>query len=145
MQDAPGTPPLASWGSRVGAYVIDYLIGVAAFVVLFAIAAGLEAAGVPTAGFIPFSGGAFLSIWLIPAITMARTNGQTIGKRALRIRVVRTSGAPTGFGWSLLREGPVKAVLAMLLVVDQLWPLWDRENRALHDMVVKSRVVRDRP
>ena len=26
---------------------------------------------------------------------------------------------------------------------DALWPLWDDENRALHDFVVNSRVVRD--
>jgi uncharacterized RDD family membrane protein YckC len=31
--------------------------------------------------------------------------------------------------------------LAWLL--DILWPLWDEENRALHDFVVNTRVVRD--
>jgi len=27
-------------------------------------------------------------------------------------------------------------------VVDNLWPLWDEENRALHDFVVNSRVIK---
>ena len=49
-----------------------------------------------------------------------------------------------GFWWSLLREWPVKSLLNLLLVLDQLWPLWDRENRAIHDMIVGSRVVADR-
>jgi len=40
----------------------------------------------------------------------------------------------------LLRELPVKAILTLTIVLDQLWPLWDRENRALHDIVVNSRV-----
>ena len=145
MQEAPAGRPFASWGSRVGAYVIDTSIAGAAYVVLFLIAAGLDLAGAPLLVFIPFSGGGVLVFWLLPAIFMARTNGQTIGKRALGIRVVRTSGATTGFGWSLAREGPVKFLLSLLFVVDQLWPLWDRENRALHDFVVRSRVVREQP
>ena len=28
-------------------------------------------------------------------------------------------------------------------LVDVLWPLWDEENRALHDFVVNTRVVKD--
>ena len=28
-------------------------------------------------------------------------------------------------------------------LIDDLWPLWDEEHRALHDMVVDSRVIRD--
>jgi uncharacterized RDD family membrane protein YckC len=138
----PGAgPTFAGWGSRVGAYVVDYSIAGAIYFVSFMIAAGLDAAGAPLAIFIPFSGGGVLVFWLLPAIWMARTNGQTIGKRALGIRVVRTSGARTGFGWSLLREGPVKLLLSLLFFVDQLWPLWDRENRAVHDFVMRSRVV----
>jgi hypothetical protein len=27
-------------------------------------------------------------------------------------------------------------------LLDNLWPLWDDENRALHDMVVKTHVIR---
>ena len=28
-------------------------------------------------------------------------------------------------------------------LVDVLWPLWDDENRALHDFVVDTRTVKD--
>jgi hypothetical protein len=28
---------------------------------------------------------------------------------------------------------------------DCLWPLWDKQNRALHDMVVDSRVIHSNP
>jgi hypothetical protein len=27
-------------------------------------------------------------------------------------------------------------------LVDVLWPLWDEENRALHDFIVNTRTVR---
>lgn len=35
----------------------------------------------------------------------------------------------------------MKLLLTLLLVVDYFWPLWDRENRALHDFVMGSRVI----
>ena len=139
------TAEAAGWWSRVGATLIDSLVGVAAFAVLFGIAALLDAAGVPTLLFLPFSVGGILALWVIPAIWMARTNGRTIGKRAAGIRVVRVSGAPTTLGWSLLREVLVKGVLSLLIVLDPLWALWDRENRTLHDIVAGSRVLRERP
>jgi uncharacterized RDD family membrane protein YckC len=88
---------------------------------------------------------------LYAPLVMARTNGQTLGKMAVRIRVIRTSGEPMDFGWSALREVGVKTfgvtiantfTFGLAGVVDVLWPLWDDENRALHDYAVQTRVVR---
>jgi uncharacterized RDD family membrane protein YckC len=83
---------------------------------------------------------------------MARTNGRTLGKLALRLRVVRVDGEPMTFGRAALREAGIKVVLftlifgvitaGVLLVIDALWPLWDGERRALHDMLARTRVVR---
>lgn len=36
----------------------------------------------------------------------------------------------------------VMVVLYLGTLVNYLWPLWDKENRALHDMVASTRVVR---
>ena len=56
------------------------------------------------------------------------------------------------FGYAMLREVAVKALLFGILssltaglasLLDVLWPLWDDENRALHDFIVNSRVVQD--
>jgi uncharacterized RDD family membrane protein YckC len=30
----------------------------------------------------------------------------------------------------------------ILFPLDSLWPLWDKENRAIHDMLARTRVVR---
>lgn len=132
---------LAEWGSRVFAAIVDTVLSFCAFGVLFGIAAGLQAAGAPPVLYVPFSAGGLLSLWLLPAITMAVTNGQSPGKKAARIRVVRTNGKRATLPWCVLREWPVEALLLFTVLLDQLWPLWDRENRALHDMVVGSRVV----
>jgi uncharacterized RDD family membrane protein YckC len=82
---------------------------------------------------------------------MARTNGKTWGRMAMNIRVVRTSGEPISFGFAMIREVLVKVVLFWIFgiftaglagLVDHLWPLWDEENRALHDFIVSTRVVK---
>ena len=78
-------------------------------------------------------------------------NGQTWGKQALGITVVRDNGEAMGFGWAALREWVVKGLLVSIAssiipfipwLLDNLWPLWDDENRALHDFVVNTRVVK---
>jgi uncharacterized RDD family membrane protein YckC len=82
---------------------------------------------------------------------MARTNGQTLGRKATDIRVIRTDGRPITFGFAMLREVVVKTLLfgvvggmtvGIAQLVDVLWPLWDEENRALHDFIVNTRTVR---
>jgi uncharacterized RDD family membrane protein YckC len=134
---------LGGWWSRVFATMLDIVASSFVCAVLLGIAAALQAAGAPKAAYIPFSASGFLSLWLLPAITMVVTNGQSPGKMATHLRVVRTNGKPTNLPWSILREWPVKAILFVLIpFLDYLWPLWDRENRALHDMAVRSRVVR---
>jgi uncharacterized RDD family membrane protein YckC len=71
---------------------------------------------------------------------------------ATGIRVVRANGQPITFGFAMLREVAVKALLFGLAgsltfglanLADVLWPLWDDENRALHDFLVDTRTVRD--
>ena len=77
-------------------------------------------------------------------------NGQTWGKQLLGIRVVRTNGVPMDFIQSALREALVKGLalgVASSIIpfipylLDVLWPLWDDENRAIHDFIVDTRVV----
>lgn len=93
----------------------------------------------------------FFTGLLYAPITMALWHGATPGKRLFRIRVVREDGRDLGFGWSFVREPLIKGVLIgavggsvffVVPLVNYLWPLWDRECRAGHDMLAKTRVVR---
>jgi uncharacterized RDD family membrane protein YckC len=75
-------------------------------------------------------------------------DGMTLGKQALRIRVVTLAGEPVGLGRAFGRE-LVKAVFGItgiLYVIDVLWPLGQSQKRALHDLIAGTRVVvtRDR-
>src|SRR6476646_1119404 len=82
-----------------------------------------------------------------------RHNGQTWGKQALSIRVIHDSGAAVDLGTALLREVVVKLVILSALgfvpivgsfasLVWYLWPLWDASNRAPHDMIAHTHVVK---
>ena len=93
-------------------------------------------------------------VFIYAPVLMARegqSNGQTWGKQMLGIRVVRDNGQPMSFGWAALREIAVKGLLVAIAssiipvipwFLNYLWPLWDDENRALHDMVFSTHVVR---
>jgi uncharacterized RDD family membrane protein YckC len=148
--------PLASWGSRVGATLIDWLILLVPVVILTIIVVGI-AAGSDTGAIVTGALGllAYLIVVLAYApVLMARegaNNGQTWGKQMIGIRVVRDTGEPMNFGWSALREIAVKGLLVGLAssiiplipwLLNYLWPLWDDQNRALHDIVCSTHVVR---
>jgi uncharacterized RDD family membrane protein YckC len=83
-------------------------------------------------------------------LMLTATNGRTLGRMAVGIRVVRVDGRPMTFGRAVLREIAVKGVIwlvagatfGIVWLVDVLWPLWDEENRALHDFPCGTRTVR---
>ena len=140
---------LASWGQRVGASAINYglrLLG--AIPGIAALVAGSEGTAILL----------FVAAWiwafvLLSPLFMMRgggRNGQSPGKQLVGIRVVREDGQPITFGWALLREVAVKSLLfegvggfifLLPTLLNYLWPLWDEQDRALHDMIVSSRVV----
>jgi uncharacterized RDD family membrane protein YckC len=148
--------PLASWGTRFGAQVIDWLVLLVPVVVLAvivgAIAFGSDTGAIVTAivGFLAYLVAAFLYAPMLMAREGAH-NGQTWGKQILGIRVVRDSGEPFSFGSAAVREIVVKGLgvgIASSIIpfipflLNYLWPLWDDEDRAVHDMVVSTHVMR---
>ena len=95
-----------------------------------------------------------LAVLFYAPLLMARDgerNGQTLGKQIVSIRVTRDNGQPFDLGSAMVREVVVKSLLFGVVgsffagiptLVDYLWPLWDDQNRALHDMVVSTHVMR---
>jgi uncharacterized RDD family membrane protein YckC len=157
-----GRPALSGWWRRVGAAVLDGLIvGIGAAVLFVAITAPFSIGffANDTVGVVALLVGALLAVgcvavvaFLYAPLLMARTNGQTLGRMAVGIRVVRAGGQPMTFWFAMLREVVVKTLLfgivssftfGLASLLDVLWPLWDEENRALHDFVVNTRVIVD--
>jgi uncharacterized RDD family membrane protein YckC len=156
-----GRHVLAGWWSRVGAAVIDgIIVGIGGLVLLVAITAPFSIGFFASddVGVVSIVVGllfatlcvAIVALLYAPAM-MARTNGQTLGRMVLGIRVVRAKGQPMTFGFAMLREVAVKTLLfgiassltaGLASLLDVLWPLWDEENRALHDFIVDTRVIK---
>lgn len=148
--------PLSGWWSRVAAQIIDSLIltvpVIVLTVVVIAIASGSEV-GAVVIGIIVFLAYIVAALFYAPVL-MKRPgphNGQTLGKQAMSITVVRDTGEEIGLGYGFLREIVIKWLLfgvvggfffSIPTLVNYLWPLWDDENRALHDMLAKSHVIK---
>lgn len=150
---------LSGWWRRVGASVVDFLL------LFIPITIFVEAAGLgPDAAPDDYSLSANLDlVGMILSLvassvyfmwTMSAWNGQTVGKRVTGIRVVREDGTPVTAAFAFNRQTLVIGILfgwlAILLLyiptfLNYLWPLWDDKHQALHDKIVKSRVVREQP
>lgn len=159
---------LASWGIRAGAWALDLLVEIGLLILVF-VPGGVVAAttdgGAAGVVLLILGGIAALVVWTLyrPSFMQRQgaRNGQTLGKQWVGIRVVRVKGERMGWGWSLLREVVLKQIalwvassiaggLTFFLLglggiapylANYLWPLWDDQNRAVHDMVAETRVV----
>jgi uncharacterized RDD family membrane protein YckC len=153
---------LAGWWSRVAATLIDgIVIGVGALLVMLIFGSAFSVgffdgedsgAGAVVAGLLIGIVSTSIIALLYAPLFMARTNGRTLGRMAVGNRVVRANGQEMTFGVAVVREVVVKTLLFGIIgsltigiasLVDVLWPLWDDENRALHDFVVDTRTVKD--
>jgi len=74
------------------------------------------------------------------ALMLLKRNGQTIGKMALQIRVVRVDGSPLSKREAWLRP-VVRVFTAMLCFADYFPALFPAERTAIHDMAANTRVV----
>jgi len=145
----------------VGARLIDGLLALVCWIAVgaalggigYAISGEMDSVATWVGGIVGLSIGYFVFLFFSPVLMARSKTGQTPGKKAFNIRVIRTSGEPMEFGWSALREVGVKhfalnfasaATGGLAGLADYLWPLWDAENRALHDFICQTRVVRSK-
>ena len=121
--------------------------------VVIGIAAGASAGWITHAGGIGSAVG--FAAWLLAALFLpmacmfrgGQRRGQTFGKQALAIRVVDLRGMPVEGGTIVLREVVGKWLPGLITsgfytLADDLWPLWDPRNQALHDKIASTLVVR---
>ena len=161
---APAQGQLAGWGARLGAYVIDGLIVVVPALILLAILGGgvlASSEGDSDTGVAAFVGALLLTLLVVAIVAFiyapilmkreGERNGQTWGKQFLGIRAVRDNGQAWTFGSAALREVVLKNLavgIASSIIpiipwfLNFFWPLWDDQNRALHDMAASSHVVK---
>lgn len=162
----PGMPPLAGWGARLGATLLDglmfYLVpsglviaGYTQFTVKLAERwkdcddAGIPRDSCPN----PHISGGSVSMILIGGLLSLvvmlflcyreGTTGQTPGKKIVGIRLLREyDGATLGFGLAFGRR-LLHFIDGLPCYLGYLWPLWDDKKQTFADKMVHTVVIRD--
>lgn len=153
-------PPLASWGRRGVAAIVDLLLFFACMIPagLMAVVAGTidETVGLPDAVsavlFVLFIGlliaGAVVS--LVNQSWQQGKRGQSWGKQVMGIRLVRERdlrppGGGVGVARYAVRTALGNATCGLYSVVTLLAPLWDERNRTFDDRIVQTLVIHPSP
>lgn len=123
-----GLFPLASFGQRAVAWLIDLVILASINELLFRVNAK-EANGIC----------ALLDFGYM-VLLLGGPYGQTIGAKVMKIRVVSLDGKPLGYLRATARYF-LASVSAILLGLGYLWMLRDKRNQTLHDKVAGSLVI----
>lgn len=68
--------------------------------------------------------------------------GQTPGKMALRIKVIRRNGQALGYPRAAFREVPAKFISGIIFGIGYLMIAFDDQKQGLHDRIVDSYVIK---
>jgi uncharacterized RDD family membrane protein YckC len=138
--------PLASWGRRAGGWFVDLLVYFGALVV--SVLAGLPTEDPDTGEVSDAAAVLIVVVWFLGPILYAWLMigrwGQTLGKMAVGIRVLRSEDSlPVSYPRALGRAASVwiLGLLFIPLLLAYLWPLWDRRNQTLYDKMASTIVV----
>jgi uncharacterized RDD family membrane protein YckC len=144
-----------SWIQRVGALIVD---GIPSLVIGgvglgIAVATGTNACVADSEGYggsctSAFSGAGIATTFLASLLVLVYslwnwgyrqgTTGSTIGKSALKFKVIsEATGQPIGFGMSLVRQ-LVHVVDGAICYIGYLFPLWDAKRQTLADKIMST-------
>jgi uncharacterized RDD family membrane protein YckC len=158
---AQGAPAAyASWFQRVGAFLIDQLLGAVAMIPYYIgavmAASTVETTTDPVTGELTTTGGGasgialvlmFLGVALAIAyfvwnycLKQGRT-GYTVGKGVLGIKLIKQdTGQPMGAGLSFVRQ-IAHIVDAIPCYLGYFWPLWDSKRQTFADKIMSTVVI----
>jgi uncharacterized RDD family membrane protein YckC len=148
VADAPvASGDLAERGTRLAAAIVDSITVMIFYIPVIVVASSTSAKGNDANWAFALAGFAILAVLATNAVMLHR-RGQTIGKRLLGIKVVRSDGSRAGLGRIVaLRLLPV-TLLGMIPLVGPVLGLLDAmlifrdSRRCLHDQFADTIVVR---
>lgn len=134
--------PKAGFWMRVVATMLDALL---VFVLQFVLGFLLAAAGVAAGFGEEISGLIMLFGYLLSFayyIVFTGYCGQTPGKMALRIKVIRTNGSQISYGRAAFREVVAKFISGIILGIGYLMVAFDEQKQGLHDRMSDTYVIK---
>ena len=145
---------LADRGTRLGAAILDGLIGFGMIYVPFLIAmfgqGGFDGEATTEEGLSPIAIVGFVLMligfvaWCWLTILYVKRNGQSIAKKLLNIKVVRSDGSPASLGRIFWLRNVVNGLLGIIPLyglVDILF-IFGETRQCLHDKIADTIVVR---
>lgn len=134
----------AHLGRRFLALIVDAIVvGIPTRVITGAFQAGMFFIKNPVFPFVAMGFAIIVSMAaniIYEALMLLKRNGQTIGKQALQIRVVRVDGSPLSPREAWLRP-VVRIFTAALCAADYFPAFFTTEKTAIHDMAAGTRVI----
>ena len=94
---------------------------------------------------VPFFGGRLVGPFvgaLYSILLWVNWNGQTLGKKAMGIKVVKEDGKPLGYSEAVVRY--VGYIISIIpLGLGYFWVIWDEKKQGFHDKIAKTLVVKE--
>lgn len=142
----------AEWITRVASEAIDSVAWPVAFLPLvigIGVGAGVGGAGFAVLALI----GVVVTIAALVWVASKYQNGQSVGKRVMGTQVVSANdGTPLNWAFNLivrtiLVKGLAIGIVSSLtfyifMLINFLWPLWDKNQQAVHDKMVNTYVIK---
>ncbi len=142
--------PLASWGKRVGSFLLDMLIAYVPGLVGYLVSLVFTRAGARSDNtamlaigalftVIGSAGSLCVTVWNLGY--RQGTTGMSLGKSAMHLRLVgEQTGRPIGFGLAFLRQ-IAHTIDSLTCYIGFLFPLWDVKRQTLADKVMGTLVL----
>jgi len=145
--DAPDRIPKAGFWIRLVAALIDaFLVFWLQFGLgLLLVLAGLSSSGHEGGNAAPLTMLVELFTWVVGIayyVVFTGHGGQTPGKMAVRVRVIRRDGRSVSYGRAFLREVPGKFISAVILGIGYLMIAFDEQKQGLHDRMADTYVIK---
>lgn len=147
IYDPTGPLELADRGTRLAAFIVDVIFMVLWYLPMFGSFIAVPLVGDDYAPLLAVGGVAGLiwfGIWCWLSIKYVLANGQSIAKKMLGIKVVRTDGSPASLGrifWLRNVVNGLMGILPLYQIIDWLF-IFGESRQCLHDKLADTMVVK---
>ncbi len=137
--------PLASWGERVVAFLLDGVVILAVYVVIWIVGAVLGAVSDTLGVLVVGLGYLVVAVYAFYIYYMTGQRGASPGKRLQGLKVVKVAdGQVLGGGMGIVRA-LAHVVDQIICYIGYLFPLWDPMRQTLADKIVGTVVLSGQP
>ena len=126
---------LATWGQRVGAFLIDWLPLIPG-IVIWSVGAGKHLGAIVAVGVL-----ATVPLWLYNRWYLQGRTGQSWGKRAMSLKLIGMSDREPIGGWKAAIRDLAHYLDFLILYVGFLLPIWDARRQTLADKATRTIVI----